>query len=287
MFVACGLLSAQERDVNGTINAVAGDVLLNGGAIFASGLHIGASGEISTGRGMVEVLLTPGNFLRIGNRSTVVIAFTSPEQANVRVKSGTAMLESLSSAGTISVDEGGVQSMPHAPGLFEFDQARGVVIVLYGSADLREKEGRVAVTTGCEARAASLKIEPMKPRAADSLYAWASYRSEQLSSESASVQPSDVPTSDAKRPSWVRMPWSDSYTFISPSGYVESPFGWPFYAPGHSHNYIPFPGSGDSYLYGAPMTPRTTPFSLLKGGEISAPTVPLTGPGVPAFRKNR
>lgn len=274
VFLGCGVLMAQETGPNGTINAVTGD----------PEVRIGPNGEIRTGRGMAEILLTPGNFLRLGSRAEVMI---TSSRSGAEVKKGVALLESLSSAAPITIDEGPVATILPGPGLIEFDRDHGAIIVFSGNADLRKGATRLIVPQGFEANTSRLKLQRIMPRAGDTLYAWASYRSEQLSSESAAVQASDVPRAELGRPSWLKLSWADSYTFISPSGYVNSPFGWPFYAPGHSHNYIPVPRSGDSFHYGPPVVPLSPGLPVPQREIPGPPTVPLTAPGVPTFPNSR
>jgi hypothetical protein len=286
-FLWCGVLPAQEAGPNGIINTATGQAFLNGAPIRAPRSHIDPGDEIRTGEGMAEVLLTPGNFLRLGNGTQVAIRTLSSRQAVATLKHGTALLESLDESGPVAIEEARIQAVPGGPGLYEFDQSHGVVIVFSGRQDIRTGNSSVAVSQGFEADAHNLRIRRIKARAGDALYAWSSYRSEHLSSQSAAMQPSDLPRDEIGRPLWFRMPWADSYTFISAFGYVNSPFGWPFYAPGHTHNYIPLPGSGDSYLYGPPTVALPETVSPAPPGEIRRPAVPLTAPGVPPFPSSR
>ena len=56
----------------GTLNAITGEVWLNGMRVNPTSLRLGtleAGGALKTGQGMAEVLLSPGGFLRLATRS--------------------------------------------------------------------------------------------------------------------------------------------------------------------------------------------------------------------------
>ena len=252
------------------MNAVDGEVSFHGSTLV-------------TASGNAELLLMPGVFLRVGPSSAVTIDASVPNRVRIRLSKGECMLEAVetSQPGSIVVDEKGSGASIDEPGLYGFNSKRGAIAVYSGSAQVTRDGAQISVKKGESANVRRLRILAAAPDKATPLYAWSAERSRQLSLESAAAQ--------GQGPAWAWDPWAGSYTFISASGHVDGPFGWPFYAPGHSHNYIPAHPGGDSYLYGPPlianpgaMQPVPTP--VLKN---SWPTVPLTAPGVPSFHTSR
>lgn len=245
--------------------------------------------EIRTGQGMAEILLATGSLLRLGEHSDLTLEQAAPEQVLVRLGKGEAMVEAIAVAqpGSIQVLANGARADIGKPGLY--DITRSAIAVYAGAANVTKGGRQVVLRQGHAAKTRNLREFQTTPDTLNPLFAWSSFRSQQLSLQSASsAQTYSGDMRNWHGPAWFWTPWSSSYTYLSASGYVNGPFGWPFYAPGHSHNYIPA-YSGDSYLYGPPIPPRsataipTTPMSPV----TTVPTVPLTAPGVPSFPSSR
>lgn len=269
----------------GTVNSIEGEVSIDGVAVVASsnGSTVAAQGHVvSTGEGLAEILLNPGTILRLGHHSEV--AMLSP----VKLIKGEVMIAvvELPEAGPIALDNNGVVTTIQAPGVYDFKRNHGVVEVYDGSAQIASGDRQVTLKKGFGSRSHRLRGYPVTPDESSPLYSWSRFRSEQLSRESASsVQLAAANAKPPSHASWLWDPWSNSYTFISASGFVNGPFGWPFYAPGHSHNYIP-EHSGESFLYGPPI-PKTPAAAPAAPAAAPRPGVPLTAPGVPTFPNNR
>jgi hypothetical protein len=78
----------------GTINYVEGQVLLDNRPLANAGSIAIAPGQtLSTGNGFVEVLLTPGAFLRLGNNSQVQFLAVGLAQVNTQLDRGSAIIE--------------------------------------------------------------------------------------------------------------------------------------------------------------------------------------------------
>src|SRR4051812_36248810 len=73
-------------------------------------------------KGHVELLLTPGAFLRIGNNSTVVLESVELSHAAVRVIDGTALIEvtQIDKGTPIKVMTGGLETMIVSRGAYRF-----------------------------------------------------------------------------------------------------------------------------------------------------------------------
>ena len=276
-----------ETVTRGIVNSFQGEASING--VPVSGPARVQSGQtFKTGRGMAELLLTAGTFLRLGHDSTLSFASSGGAEVEVRLSKGEALVEAVvvHSPDFPIVREGDTTTVIMAPGLYEFNQRRGAVAAYAGSAKIIKGAKQVALEAGFGYRTRNLHEVTSVSDPGNALYAWSNFRSEQLSLESAaSAQTYSGSLDEWHSPSWYWDPWSSSYTLLSASGHVNSPFGWPFYAPGHSHNYLPQHRGGDSFLYGPPVPIRggVTPAGAVAPGMSPVPTVPLTAPGVPAF----
>jgi hypothetical protein len=142
---------------------------------------------------------------------------------------------------------------------------------------------------GFGARTRRLRESQTKPDPGNPLYSWSKIRDEQLSSESAaSAQTYPGGAGSWHGPAWYWNPWSASYTFLSASGFVTGPFGWPYYSPGYAPDYVPVHRGGDSWPYGPPVLTGPEPMRMPGPSPINRPpAVPLTAPGVPGFPNNR
>lgn len=276
----------------GTLNSFTGEVWMNGvhaGPVSAGRTTLEAGRAIRTGDGTAELLLTPGTFLRLGNHSELTLEAPGPPEIRVRLRNGEAMVEVLDWNAPIVLAQNEVTVVIRKPGLYDFDEKRGLMAVYAGEAQVSRNGRQIVATGGFGVRMRQFHEFQARPNAGSTLYSWSSLRSEQLSSESAaSAQTYPGGAGGWHGPAWYWNPWSASYTFLSASGAVTGPFGWPYYSPGYTPNYIPSHGGGDSYLYGPPVVPTPGPARTIEPGRNSAtPSVPLTAPGVPQFPNNR
>jgi hypothetical protein len=240
---------------------------------------------IRTDQGMAELLLTPGSFLRLGEGSDLTLEQMDPSGVRASLGRGEALLEVLSLKTPISLEEDGATVTIRKPGLYGFNLKRGLVNVYTGEVQI-ERDGRqVVADKGFSARARNLRESPLQIDPGDSLYGWSNNRDRLLSTESAAAAGSSAGT--AAGPAWAWNPWSSSYTFLSASGAVTGPFGWPYYSPGYAPNAIPEHRGGDSWLYGPPVLAVPGPVQMPSPGPHGPATVPLTAPGVPQFPGSR
>ena len=250
------------------MDAFEGKVRVNGAAV-------------STQQGRAELLLAPGSFLRLGENSEVTF-----DGATVQLRNGRAMLEVIELKGPVVIEQNGVAVDMRAPGLYGFDAKHGVITVYAGEAQLSSKGRKTIAGAGFSMDVRSLRKFPLSVRAGDGLFSWSRLRSGQLSAESAAA----AEQRNLSGPAWFWVPWANSYTFLSASGAVSGPFGWPYYSPGYTANGLPGHRSGDSFLYGPPVrwpAPAIEPPLAIPTPNSAPYTVPLTAPGVPEFPKNR
>ena len=292
VLLALLVLSASTRvaaiSLAGTLNSFEGKVWVNEALVRpinggTRALEVGR--VLRTEHGMAEILLAPGSFLRLGERSKLTLEPIGMPDARARLESGEALLEAIALPGPIVLEQDGVSAVIRKPGLYGFDQKHAMISVYVGEAQFHKGGYQTIVGHGFSVGGRHLRKFALSPPGG-SLFSWSKLRSELLSDESAAV----AQTPGWHGPDWYRVPWSDSYTFLSASGVSIGPFGWPYYSPGYLPNSIPTHPSGDTYLYGPPVislpVPGHTdePPGLVSPGPGTAPyTVPLTLPGVPRF----
>ena len=279
----------------GTLNAIAGEVSINRVPVNAiRGIPIALEGGvIRTARGMAEILLSPGIVLRLGNASELTLETAGKPEVRVRLRRGEALLEVLDAGGALTIEQNGVTTAVQDSGLYEFDQKRSVIAVYAGEAGLNKDGQRLVLHAGFSVGTHRFRVFPASPDRGNALFAWSRSRSEQLSSESQASAQDNTGAARSPGPRWHWDPWSASYTFLSASGFVTGPFGWPYFSPGYAPDSIPV-HRGDSWLYGPPVLSspdrprgfgRARPIEPERGNV--APTVSLAAPGEPQFPNNR
>jgi hypothetical protein len=259
------------------------------GPIAAGRITLESGQAIKTGEGMAELLLTPGSFLRLGDHSELTLEAAGTSEIRVRLRTGESLLELLDLHAPIVLEQNGVTIVVRKPGLYDFDDKRGLTMIYDGEAQLSRNNKRIVARKGFAVRARSLREFPANRDPGSPLFSWSSLRSEQLSSESEASSLA-YPGGAGKQhgSAWYWNPWSASYTWISSSGVVTGPFGWSYYSPGYVPNYLPVLGGGDSYSHSSPVAPGLGPMQPADPARPGAvPAVPLTAPGVPQFPNNR
>jgi hypothetical protein len=283
-------LPASPGSPDGVVNSFEGEIWMNG--VPVSGIDSGRvtlqdGRGIRTVEGFAELLLTPGCFLRLATRSEVILKQMGTAQVRARVVSGEALLEVLYLETPIILEQNGGIAVIRTPGLYDFNQRRAFISVYSGEVQIDQGGKRVIAGKGISTGTRNLRESRMKPVPANALYFWSKNRDQLLSAESeAAARSYPGGQGNWQAPAWEWNPWSASYTFLSASGAVTGPFGWPYYSPEYARNYIPKHRSGNSSLYGAPVLSVPGPMQLPAPGRQGAPTVPLTAPGVPAFPRN-
>jgi len=230
----------------GSINYVEGQA-----SIGASSLTPGATGTavlekdqiLTTQSGKVEILLTPGVFLRVAENSSVKMA--SPDLANTKVElgKGRALVEviQIRKENDIRMDQKGGSTELLQRGLYDFDADREHVRVFKGKAELYRGSEKVTLTDRREVALdidAKLKSQSFEPRQfEDELYRWSGLRSGFLSEASVSAARGYIgPGPGWYGPGWCGVgwywdPWFGVYTFVPAEGIFLGPFGWGFYSP--------------------------------------------------------
>ena len=290
LVVASLWLLQAETASQGILNSLQGEASIDGKPVNASSAgsaRVRDGQTVRTGQGMAELLLSTGTFLRLGRNTTLLVGSSREPKAEVRVSRGEALVEALvvHAPDFPIVKQGDTTTVITAAGLYDFNQRRGVVASFAGSAKLVKGAKQVTLQAGSGYKTRNLHEFKALSDDGSALFAWSNFRSQQLSLESAAS--ADTYAGNPENwhdASWYWDPWSSSYTLLSASGHVNSPFGWPFYAPGHSHNYLPEHRGGDLFLYGPPVPAHgAVPSAAPAPGLSAVPAVPLTAPGVPTF----
>jgi len=218
-----------------------GNMVLTPGSVGTAALDAGQT--LTTQAGKVEVLLTPGVFLRVADNSSV--GMVSPDLANTRVQinRGRAIVEviQIHDQNNIQIDQNGATTKLLKDGLYEFDADHAQVRVFKGKADVTVANQTVSlggdhdVTLSAGAKPKSEKFDSKMFQ--DDFYRWASLRSGYLSEASVSAARAYMgPGPGEYGPGWNGLgwywdPWFGVYTFVPAGGLFYSPFGWGFYSP--------------------------------------------------------
>jgi hypothetical protein len=225
----------------GTVNYVEGQATLNGEPLGtnAAGYTVVQPNEpIDTQAGYVEVLLTPGAFLRIGHNSEVVLQSVGLANVQLQVVHGSAMIEvaDLVKDTVMQVNMNGAGTQIEKAGLYEFDANQQLVRVLDGKAKVLEGTRNKTLDKGDQLLLTDGKMKShgfdKQVAQADPLYVWSKARSEAEAQENVRVASNVAVYGGWYGPGWYWDPlWAD-YAFLPGAGFLYSPFGWGFYSPG-------------------------------------------------------
>jgi hypothetical protein len=225
----------------GSINYVEGQASIDGQQLSSS--SVGSTGltkgqTLTTQAGKVEVLLTPGVFLRVADNSAVKMI--SPDLANTEaeIDKGRAMVEvtDISKNNNIRIDENGATTQLLKRGLYDLDADHNQIRVFKGKTEVYANDRKV--TLG-ENREVTLNVNgKLKSQAfdtkqyADDFYRWSGLRSGYLAEADADTARLYLNGAAGWYGSgWYWDPWFSAYTFIPGNGIFYSPFGWGFYSP--------------------------------------------------------
>jgi hypothetical protein len=235
--------------VPGTINYVEGlasieDRPLNQRSVGSAQLRPGQ--VLKTTYGRVEVLLTPGVFLRLDENSAVRMVSPNLLNTQVELDRGRANIEvdEIHPGNNLQMEHAGFTTRLLKPGLYAFDADKNTVRVFKGEAELFQgnndiqkpiklKAGREVNLAGGE----SFKTVGFdRGEAQDALYRWSSLRSEYLAEANLSMA-SNYAGYGALTPGWYWDAGFYGYTWLPGSGLLWSPFGWGFYSPRYVYYY--------------------------------------------------
>ena len=248
-FLLAAILSVPAWGANsplpGTINYIEGQAEIGASALKSSSAgsaELEAGQTLTTKNGNVELLLTPGVFLRVGDNSSLQMVSPSLANTQVRLDSGQAMVEvdEIHKSNDIRVLQDGASTQLMKKGLYDFDATQEQVRVFKGQAVVRDGDQKVKVGGGHEltlnatGKLKANKFDQKQAKTA-SLYRFSQLRSDYLADASASAAEQYAFNGwygpAWYGPGWFWNPWFSGFTFLPGSGILYSPFGYGFYSP--------------------------------------------------------
>jgi hypothetical protein len=232
---------AQRLGVPGTVNYVEGQVSVNGQPLGTSAVGntvVQPNQAVNTQNGYVEVLLTPGAFLRIGNNSEIVMQSLGLANIQLQVARGQAMVEvaDLVKDSVMQINMSGATTQIEKRGLYEFDANQQLVRVLDGKAKVLEASRVKTIGKGNQVvlSSANLKSHGFDKQVAqaDPLYVWSAARSQAEAQANVQLASNIAVNGGWYGPGWYWDPFWADYAFLPGAGFLYSPFGWGFYSPG-------------------------------------------------------
>jgi hypothetical protein len=223
----------------GAVNYVEGSARLDGRTLSRRdvGLATMEPGEVlSTETGKVEILLTPGVFLRLDDNSAVKMISPDLTRTQMEVEKGRAAVEvdQIFPQNDLEIADGGVSTRLVKPGFYEFNASQPTAQVFVGEAVVSEGDGKYKaikdhheMTLVANAKEKSVSFDARD--AQDQFYNWSSLRSQYLAEGNNQIAGQYAGLSDFNA-GWYWDPYMFDYTFIGMGPYW-SPFGFGFYPP--------------------------------------------------------
>ena len=240
----------------GTVNYVEGSAAINGETVEpkAVGAALQPGQTLTTNTGKVEMLLTPGVFLRLDENSAVTMVSPDLMKTEVRLDKGRAEIEAdqLYKRNDLLVDVNSAQARVLQHGLYEFDATGNDVRVFDGKASVTETDGVKAVDVKA-GHLLALNAAPMKEQGfkrddaqyTDTLYNWSNLRAEYLGEANLSLAQEYAGGEGVYAgygAGWAYDPALYGYTWLPGDGLFFSPFGYGFYSPFYLY--------GGGFVYG-------------------------------------
>lgn len=187
--VVCVPLEAQFNlsAMAGYIHRVEGEALLDGKPISptpADFLHVQQGQRLAVGAGLVEILIVPGSFLRLGPGAEIEMVRPGLTSAMIRLIRGSAVvdLETIFEPDSIAIQMGAATISFPKTGLYRFDAPDGL-LVFSGRARVSTSEGEYVVKSRRRAMVSSALAEMEKfdgKASDDQLATWQAERHELL-----------------------------------------------------------------------------------------------------------
>jgi hypothetical protein len=222
----------------GVVNYVEGNADIDGFTITFKNVGstaLDANQVLTTGQGKVELLLTPGVFMRVNNNSAVRMVSTGLVDTRVELLRGEALVEAdtLFKDNHVSILERGSTTTLVKNGLYSFNADLARVAVYDGEATVQQDDHTVTVKKGKDVNVGGqLKVVKFDRNQVDELYHWSNLRSEYVSEANIDSARTYVVNPGLWYGSgWYWDPYFSFYSFFPGSGFLYSPFGWGLYSP--------------------------------------------------------
>jgi len=267
VLVGVGAASAWGQNAisahSGMIHYVEGTVLLDGQAVepkFAEFPEVKNNQTLATEEGRVEVLLTPGVFLRLSEDSSFRMLSNRLSDTALEVLSGSALVEvdELLKDNAIAVKFKGASTALAKKGLYKFDAEKGVLRVYDGEASVTAGQQTIVARKGKEiACGETLVASNFDPKDTDPFFRWASRRADYIATANVSAARSAGTLGLlSSSGSWAWSPYYGMFTYLPGYGYGYSPFGYAFYSPLTVGNFYSYYNNYGSGYYGGGGTPQ-------------------------------
>jgi hypothetical protein len=230
-----------QSPVPGTLNYLEGQATVNGNLVNSSsaGTEILQPGEtLDTQNGKVEMLLTPGVFLRLGENSEARLMSAGLADVEVALDRGQATVEAdwWTKDNRLTIDQNSVRTEILKKGLYVLNADQPYMQVLDGKAKVTYKDQSVNLGKDREAivnESGKLKAQDFdsKPLKETSLLRWSSLRSEYEAQANLDAARTVVINNGWYGPGWYWGPSFGYWSFLPADGFFYSPFGWGFYSP--------------------------------------------------------
>lgn len=198
---------------------------------------------LTTEAGKVEILLTPGVFLRVADYSAVRMVSPNLAYTAVAIEKGRAAVEVLDihNENDIRISLNDISTKLLNKGLYDFDANQNEIRVFKGKAEAYVEDRKIILTRErelCSDENGVMKARDFDARQyEDDFFRWSALRSAYLSE--ASVDEARVYVGMGPGwygpywygPGWYWNPNFFVYTFLPANGIFYSPFGWGFYSP--------------------------------------------------------
>jgi hypothetical protein len=244
---------------SGVIHFVEGQVTLEGQPVqpkFAEFPDVKHGQTLATQDGRVEVRLTPGVILRIGENSSFKMISNSRADTRLELLTGEGVVEvgELLPSNAITLISGKAHMELLKRGLYRIDaEDPGKFRVYEGEARVTAGEQTLLARKGRQVlMGAVLDMSAFDVKDMDALLRWAGRRSEYLAeanvSSARSASTLGYLGSGSGSGSWAYNPWYGMFTYMPfGNGMYYNPFGYPFYSPTNVSYFTPgnaFSGSG-------------------------------------------
>lgn len=242
---------------SGVVQYTEGDVTIDNQAIhpkFAQFPDLKPNQVIATEEGRVELLLTPGVFLRLAENSSVRMVSNSLSDTRLAFLSGSALIEvaELLPNNAITFDVSGTPVVLAHKGLYRIDAGNTAsepvsVRVYDGQARVGAESAALTLHKGHEVALKSdapngdaLLASTFDTKDIDGFYRWSSRRSEYVADANVtSAHVANDPRSSgyvegvgSSAGSWSWNPWFGMFTYMpGGNGMYTSPFGSTYYSP--------------------------------------------------------
>jgi hypothetical protein len=245
----------------GTLNYVEGQASIDGHQVSARSVgqaELEPGQYLATANGKVEMLLTPGIFLRLDKDSTVKMIRPDLTHTELSVERGRAEVEAdqLYPQNMILINQKGGQTQILKNGLYEFDADANTVRTFDGKAavylgdNLQSNVKPVDVKGGHQLALVGERVKPVgfdKDRSQDDLYRWSSLRSQYLGEANVDLAAQYAGYGPAYgyggfAPGWAWDANLYAYDWIPGDGPFFGPFGYGFYSPYYLY--------GGGFVYG-------------------------------------